>query len=188
MSICFSSFPSLETNRLSLRRLCIEDVEEIFTLRTSEIVNRYLDRPKATSAEDAKAFINKINSAIDANHSLFWAICFKEQSKLIGTICLWNFSEEQDKAEIGYELLPQFHGKGIMQEALSSIIDFGFQTLQLINIEAWTRNQNGASKKILERNHFTRNHDLEKKIDSAIEGPDLIIYSLSKDSYLNSGT
>lgn len=188
MSICFSPFPSLETNRLSLRRLCIEDAEEIFILRTNEIVNQYLDRPRATSTEDAKAFINKINLAIDANHSLFWAICFKGQSKLIGTICMWNFSEEKDKAEIGYELLPQFHGKGIMQEVLLRIIDFGFQTLQLINMEAWTTNQNVASKKILERNHFTRNHDLEKKIDRAIEGPDLIVYSLSKESFLNSGT
>jgi ribosomal-protein-alanine N-acetyltransferase len=93
---------------------------------------------------------------------------------------LWNFSTQGGKAEIGYELLPQFHGKGIMQEAFSKVIEFGLENLQLNSIEAWTVQQNINSIRLLERNHFKRDFELEKTIDRAVEGIDLVIYSYSK--------
>lgn len=182
MKFSYSSFPQLLTERLVLRQLSLKDEEQIFALRSDETVNRYLDRPKANSIDDARAFINKINLGVHA--SFFWAICFREESQLVGTICLWNFSEEENKAEIGYELLPHFHGQGIMQEAFRKIMEFGFQDLELSSIDAWTTIQNTSSIKILERNLFKRDVTLENKIDRAIEGPDLIIYSLSKEAFI----
>src|SRR3982751_1592761 len=114
----FTPFPVLTTTRLLLRRLSIDDAPEIFALRSDPIVNKYLERIKARSIEDAVDFIKKINFGIDADQSIYWAISFKGELGLIGTICLWNFSDEENKAEIGYELLPSYHGKGIMHEAL----------------------------------------------------------------------
>lgn len=180
----FSPFPELTTNRLSLRQLSLSDEEEIYLLRSNDVVNKYLDRPKAKSIEDALAFIRRINFSVDNKQSMFWAVCFREDTKLIGTICLWNFSDENTKAEIGYELLPQYHGKGIMQEAFSKVVEFGFTTLHLNTIEAWTLHQNEGSIRILERNHFKRDTELENKIDRNNEGPDLTIYALSKSNYL----
>lgn len=185
MPFNFSSFPQLNTERLVLRKLAMTDADEIFLLRTDPIVNKHLGRQKAGSIDDAKAFIEKINTAIQNNQSLFWGICFGEENQLRGTICLWNFSEEENKAEVGYELLPSFHGKGIMQEAISKIIEFGFQTLQLNSIQAWTVSQNRNSIRVLERNHFKRDFNQESKIDRAMESPDTIIYSLLKTDYLN---
>jgi len=179
-AISFLPFPQIITERLSLRQLRLNDAKEIFALRTNEIVNKYLNRSKPTSLEDAKDFIKKINLGINADEWIYWAICLKKHKKLSGTICLWNFSDEENKAEIGYELLPQFHGKGIMQEAFSKVVEFGFVTLQLDMIEACTMLQNENSIKILERNHFKRDTGLESKIDRTIEGPDTIIYSLPK--------
>lgn len=186
MPFSFSPFPALATGQLLLRRLTLADANEIFLLRSDPIVNKHLGRPKAVSINDATAFIEKINTAIQKNQSLFWAISFIGENKLAGTICLWNFSEEENKAEIGYELLPSFHGKGIMQEAFSKVIEFGLETLQLNTIEAWTVLPNKSSIKILERNGFKRDIQQESKIDRTVEGPDMIIYSLSKNDYLNS--
>lgn len=183
MHLNFSPFPQLTTGRLLLRQLSLKDAKEIFALRSDEVVNKYLNRAAATSVDEAKAFINKINFGIRANRSMYWAICFRDQPELVGTICLWNFSEEENKAEIGYELLPQFHGRGIMQEAFSKVVEYGFQILELSRIEAWTTVENDGSKKILERNHFKRNAELEEKIDRAVEGPECIIYSLSKETF-----
>lgn len=180
-TLSFSPFPQIVTERLLLRQLSLNDAEEIFALRTNEIVNKHLDRSKPASLDEVKDFIKKINLGIQANESIYWAICLKEQTKLVGTICLWNFSDQENKAEIGYELLPQFHGKGMMQEAFLKVTEFAFHTLRLDTIEAWTTTSNESSKKILERNGFKRNLGLENKIDRAVEGPDLIIYSLSKD-------
>ena len=61
MAVVFPPFPQLETDRLILRQLSSRDEEEIFSLRSSDIVNKYLNRPKAKSIEDAKNFIEKIN-------------------------------------------------------------------------------------------------------------------------------
>ena len=73
---------------------------------------------------------------------------------MIGSICLWNFSEDQKTAEIGYDLSPDYQGKGIMHESLCRIIEFGFQNLNLEFIEAFTHYKNEPSKKLLENNGF----------------------------------
>jgi ribosomal-protein-alanine N-acetyltransferase len=182
-----SSFPRLSTERLQLRKLEISDAEQIFSLRSNEIVNRYLGRTPANSVKDAEAFIKRINSAEPGNQTFYWAICFHNEPDLVGTICLWNFSEKENKSEIGYELLPQFQGQGIMQEAFLAVLKFAFEVLQLNTIEAWTVAQNENSVKILKRNGFKRNIELENKIDLAIKTPDDVIFCLTKKEYLDQG-
>lgn len=179
----FNPFPELFTERLHLRKLKTEDAPEIFSLRSDAIVNQYLERPKATHIDEAKAFIDKINGLIKKDQSVFWAVCPRDKNNLLGTICLWNFSVEKNTAEIGYELLPEFHGRGIMQEAILKTLDFGFNTLQLQTIEAWTMANNLNSIKILERNGFKRDSERESAIDKSIEGEDRVIYSLSKKEF-----
>jgi [ribosomal protein S5]-alanine N-acetyltransferase len=185
MTAGFTPFPELLTERLLLRQLAITDASEIFSLRSSETVNKYLDRPRASSLEDARTFIERIVFGTANDHWIYWAICFRDQPELLGTICLWNFSDEERKAEIGYELMEQFQSRGIMQEAFSAVVQFAFEVLQLNTIEAWTVQQNDKSIKILERNHFERNTKLEDKIDRAKEGPDCIIFSLAKKDFLS---
>ena len=114
----FTPFPRLTTQRLLLRKLTIKDAKEIMILRSDEQVNKFLDRPKSGNITDAEKFIEKINNGIDNNQSIYWVITLTNSDALIGTICLWNISSESDNAEIGYELHPDFQGKGLMQEAI----------------------------------------------------------------------
>jgi ribosomal-protein-alanine N-acetyltransferase len=163
LSLAFHPFPELRTERLRLRQLTLSDAGEIFLLRSNERVNKYLDRPSAQSIDDAIAFINKIDQGIANNESLYWVITMKDESKLIGTISLWNISREDSKAEIGYELMPEYHGKGFMQEAFARTIKYIGEVLKVETIEAWTHSKNLASSKILERNGFKRDHAAEAK-------------------------
>ncbi|WP_074410099.1 MULTISPECIES: GNAT family N-acetyltransferase [Aquimarina] len=169
-------FPELQTERLFLRQLKESDDQVILFLRSNEIVNTFVKRPKTNTIEEAINFINKINKGIDEQNWLFWGITVKDKPKLIGTICLWNFSENKKTAEVGYDLHPNFYRQGIMNEALVSILDYGFKTLELDTIEAFTHKNNEASKKLLIRNNF--NH-IEDRIDS--DNPDNIIFSISSD-------
>ncbi len=131
-----------------LRRPEPGDDNEIFLLRTDEGVNKFLDRPKANSMDDARKFIHKILTGISKNECVMWVITLKKSQKLLGTICYWNISKEEDKAEIGYELLPHCQGKGIMQEAMAKVIDYGFNTMKLKTIEAYTHKENDPSSKL----------------------------------------
>ncbi|MEI9807770.1 MAG: GNAT family N-acetyltransferase [Bacteroidota bacterium] len=133
-------------------------------LRTDDAVNRYLDRLKARSIEEARKFIRKINSSISNNELIIWGISLKNDPKLIGTICYWNISRENNTAETGYELLPAYQGKGIMQEALAKVIRYGFDTMKLHTIEAFANADNKQSADLLTKLRFTRDTLLENKL------------------------
>ena len=160
----FKPFPVLKTERLTLRQLANTDDNEIFALRSNENVNKYLDRKRSKSIDDAKTFIQTINKNIQKNDSIYWAITLNDTDKLIGTICLFDFSDDNLKAEIGFELLPEFQGKGIMQEATSKVIDFGIQRIGLNLIEAYTHSENQSSTRLLEKFNFKKNSSSEEKV------------------------
>ena len=77
----------------------MDDVQEIYLLRSDEKHNEFIDRPRATSLDDAKAFINKIEKALSEGTSHFWVVSFKDGTELIGTLMLWNFDEERNTAD-----------------------------------------------------------------------------------------
>lgn len=150
----FTPFPVLKTEKLTLRQLINTDADEIFSLRSDENVNKYLGRKPSKSIDDAKTFIEAINENIKKNDSFYWAITLSSTDKLIGTICLFDFSNDKLTAEIGYELLPDFQGKGIMQEALSTVIEFGIKNIGLTSILAYTHTENNTSTRLLEKLNF----------------------------------
>lgn len=166
------------TPRLLLRKLKVEDWEMISFLRTDIDVNKYVDRPSAETREKALAFILKINGGIDDGNTYYWAIAAHKNNEMIGSICLWNIAADQKTAEVGYDLSPNFQGKGIMNEALSSILDFGFHRLNLENIEAYTHRDNENSKRLLERNGFRL--ELGKK---DVDNENNIVYLLKKEGH-----
>jgi ribosomal-protein-alanine N-acetyltransferase len=154
----------LKTERLILRQLVSSDDNEILALRSDDNVNKYLGRKPGKSIDDAKTFIQTINKNIQRNESIYWAITFNGTDKLIGTICLFDFSDDNLKAEIGYELLPGFQGKGIMQEAISKVINFGIQHIGLNSIEAYTHFENRSSTRLLEKFNFKKHGAVDNNL------------------------
>jgi ribosomal-protein-alanine N-acetyltransferase len=108
--------------------------------------------------EDALEFIERIKN----NSFSYWAIALKGNEKLVGTICLFDVSEEQKKCEIGYELLTEYQGKGIMREAAKKIIEYSFQTLGLKTIDAYTHKDNQSSTNLLKELKFKSTDGVDK--------------------------
>lgn len=135
---------------MTLRQLSNADVQEIYLLRSDTLINKYLDRPPCKTLEDALEFIEKIK-----NNSLsYWAISQNGNEKLVGTICLFDVSEKLKKCEIGYELLTEYQGKGIMREAAKKIIEYSIQTLGIKTIDAYTHKNNQSSTNLLKELKF----------------------------------
>ena len=160
----------LDTTRLLLRQLKETDVSAIYSLRSNEQVNRFLDRPTAKDSIDAKTFIQKTLE----NKSYYWGITLKENDQMIGAICLWNEAADMKSAELGYELHPDYQGKGYMDEAMKEVIGFAFRS-GFTSLEAHTHKYNHASTRLLLKHGFVR--DEERK---DLESPYLIIFSLAK--------
>ena len=171
----FISFPILTTQRLVLRQLQKSDDFTLFALRTDETVNRYIVRRRHTDISETRKFIKMINNGIHKRTWLYWAICLQELPELIGTICLWNFSDDYKTAELGYELHPDYQGMGYMDEAVKRVIRYSFETLGISKLEAFTHRENSRSTKILEKNNF-----LFEPGRRDAENPDNIIFIREK--------
>lgn len=117
----FISFPILATERLTLRQLLPDDQNDILALRSDTEINQYLDRQPSKTIEDAINFINKVNDNIKLNNSIYWVITLTTTKTFVGTICLFDFSDEKNSCEIGYELMTKFQGQGIMWKKQFSI-------------------------------------------------------------------
>jgi len=167
----FTPFPILKTYRLVWRQPATTDDVPIFALRSNENVNKYLDRNPSRSIADAQSFIAAVNQNIEKNNAVYWAITLNDQ--LIGTICLFGFSDADNTAEIGYELLPDYQGKGFMREALRAVIQYGFEHTGLHAITAYTHCENQSSTKLLEQFNFKRALQL-------VEDGHIVGYKLSK--------
>jgi len=161
-------------------RLENSDWKMISFLRSDKNVNEFVKRPSAETKEKAQAFIEKINTGIDNRNFYYWKITERNKNKMIGSICLWNFSKDYKTAEIGYDLSPNYQRKGIMNESLKNVTEFGFQRLNLDLIEAYTHRQNKRSKKLLEKNGFNL---VQGKKDK--DNADNIIYELKKPAANN---
>ncbi|MCQ9638894.1 GNAT family N-acetyltransferase [Chryseobacterium sp. WG14] len=165
----------LETERFILKEINENHVEDILRIRSNELINQYVRRNSPKTNYDALEFILSIRKRTQNKEIIFWGISYKNQKNLIGTICLWKFSEDRKTAEVGYELLPDYHKKGIMSEALKSVLNFGFNDLNLQEILAFTSNQNENSKGLLLKHNFVLE---ENKTDE--KNPENVIFSLKK--------
>ena len=150
----FTPFPVLETDRLILRALNLDDAKAIFGLRTNKEVNEFIDRKRPNNLSEARAFIDLISNRASSNTGVFWVIQSKSNNQLVGTIGLRNFEDEENYAEIGYEVDPIYQQKGFMTEAFKEVLNFGFKTLELKTVEAFTHHNNTASIALLEKQKF----------------------------------
>ena len=110
----FNPFPNLISNRLFLRNIEESDVETILYLRSDKTINKFIERPEhrqTKTTSDALKFINQLHENSKNNISISWGITLQNNPQLIGTICLWNFSEDHKTAEVGYDLIPKIKEK-----------------------------------------------------------------------------
>ncbi|MDB9961314.1 GNAT family N-acetyltransferase [Oceanihabitans sp.] len=165
----------MQTQRLALHVINADDVDIIYDLRSNAEVQKYIQRDPFTKTEHAEAQIKKVLDLQNNQEAVTWIIKLKSDSKKVGSICFWNFSSDRKSAELGYDLLPSFHNKGIMSEVIKVILDFGFKTLHLSKVEAYTSKYNKSSIALLEKHKFEFQAD---KFDKGY--PDNVIYSLSR--------
>lgn len=152
----FSSFPELSTERLRLRKITVDDAEPIFKLRTDPQVTLYSDRFPPDSMDEIYSFLKIIENGISSNESIAWAIQKKEDPAFIGTINFHRIYREHHRAEMGYQLLPEYWRKGIMSEAMRAVIDHGFRKMNLHSIEAQVNPNNKASIQLLLKHGFVQ--------------------------------
>jgi ribosomal-protein-alanine N-acetyltransferase len=156
LTINLHPFPVLNTARLQLREIISTDIDQLLELRSNEDVMKYIDIPKLKNLEEASGLMQRIADSISNNIGLHWAITEKGADEMIGVILYKKVEAANHRAEVGYMLHPDHWRKGFLQEALTAVLDYGFNTLDLHSIEALVNPGNNASIRLLEKNNFVR--------------------------------
>lgn len=151
----FLSFPVLHTERLDLIEIRQEHLEDLFQLFGNYRVTQYYNIVPMTKKEEAQKLIDQFRSRFMSREAIRWGIALKGQRAIIGTLGFNNFTP-QHRANIGYDLQPQYWNQGIISEALKTILLFGFRTLGVNRIEAEVMPGNHASEKVLEKLGFVK--------------------------------
>ncbi len=171
----FSKFPVLRTERLVLRQLIQTDADEIFKYQSKKSNFPYVDMPVYKFIVEAEKFIDKMNAGVKSNKWIKWAIEFG--GKPVGTISLWNLNLDTDAAELGYGLFSN-RGIGLMSEAINAVKKYGFESMKLACIEAYTNKENTKSVKLLNRVGFTYTRDFLEEHTSSGKPMQMVIYKL----------
>jgi [ribosomal protein S5]-alanine N-acetyltransferase len=146
-----------KSERLIIRRFTAEDWKDLYEYLSDEEVVRY--EPYGVFTEEAC----KEAAANRSKQDFFWAVCLKENGKLIGNI---YFNQQMQKEintwEIGYVFNSKYQGQGYATEACEVFLRHGFEELKAHRIAAMCNPENSASWRLLERLKMRREGHLRE--------------------------
>lgn len=140
-----------ETDRLSLRKLEITDVSDLYRYASKEDTSRYLLWSPHPNEHATRYVIENILRDYRAGKYTELAIVLRESGRMIGTCGFTTFDTQNMTAEIGYVISPDYWGMGLACEAVSAIVNFAFCELGVKRIEAKYMVENHSSRRVMEK-------------------------------------
>lgn len=170
-------FPNLETERLILREITQQDAASIFKVFSNEEVTKYYGMKTFDQLEQAEKVIEAFAKSWQVKNGIRWGIERKEVDGLIGTIGFNLWSRPHRRAEVGYEIHPDFWRTGYTSEALKKIVEYGFAEMGLTRIGAVVFIENEASNQLLLKQGFEKEGQLKKYLYQNDQAHDVTMYA-----------
>jgi ribosomal-protein-alanine N-acetyltransferase len=177
----FGDLPILETDRLVLRRLEADDLEDIFEYASDREVAKHTSWPAHTTIEDSREFINYVLELYKNGEVAPWGVVC--EGKVVGTCGFLYWNLHSSWAEIGYALASKYWGRGLMTEAVWEIISFGFQKMKLNRIQGRCEVENIASVRVMEKAGMKMEGVLREHEYSNGRYLDMIVYSILRSEW-----
>jgi [ribosomal protein S5]-alanine N-acetyltransferase len=147
----FYDLPTLETERVLLRKFTLDDADDMFEYSSVPDVSNFVPWETHKTIEDSYRFLNYILKQYQEGKLAPWAIELKENQKVIGTIDFVAWYPQHYRAEIGFILSKDYWGKGLIPEAANKVIKFGFDNMELNKIKAPCMVENKQSERVLQK-------------------------------------
>jgi ribosomal-protein-alanine N-acetyltransferase len=183
----FKRFPILETDRLILREITIADAEWYLEHFSRKEIVQGQGFPAPKGMKEAREELQLYFVDLFKNRNGFrWGIQMKGEERLIGSCGYYKWLKPDGRqAEIGYDLDPPYWGQGIMTEALTAIIDFGFQKMKLNRIELLVLPKNKRSSGLANKLGFKKEGVLrEHGFDEKMRPADDVIFSMLRRDWV----
>ena len=157
------------TERLTLRKITIDDIDNIFQLDSNPDVMKYVGVPPVKLKEESAKMIENIINQYKNNGTGRLAVIEKETSQFIGWSGIKLLTDEvngfKNVYELGYRFLPEFWGKGYATESALASLDLGFNQLNAEKIYAYADIDNQSSNHILTKLGFENKGTFLDKVD-----------------------
>ncbi len=165
----------ITTERTQLIHILPEHTNDIHEMYTDEYLCHFYGIIQFKKIEQTSKVILDWENNLKAKTGVQWGIQLKENNKVVGTVGFHNW-EPNVKAEIGFGLNKDYRKKGFVTEAINATIEYGFNELKLLSIEAHIDPSNTNSKKVLENTGFIQKAHLKKNFFSNGEYYDTLVY------------
>ncbi len=147
-------FSPLETRRLRLQPMTAEHTDFVFRHFSNPAVAQYLlDEPPVADYAQAQEIVQFYSDPAGKTYNR-WVILQKSDNQPVGTCGFHKWDQRYFRAEIGYDLDPNFWGRDYMTETLNAVIANGFEHMQLNRIEALVYVENHRSARLLQKLGF----------------------------------
>ncbi|MGE7780092.1 GNAT family N-acetyltransferase [Peribacillus sp. NPDC097264] len=183
-------FPELETDRLYLIEIGKQHAESLFDILSREEVTRYGGIETLLRLEESQRIIHSFRSSYINERGIQWGMVLKDTGRFIGTVGLNHLNKSNKRAEIGYEVHPDYRRKYYTWEAVREVLRFSFHELELHRIAAMAFPHNMPSTNLLKKVGFQEEGTLRNYLYFNKESQDVRIFSLLNSEYsaLNSGS
>ena len=181
--------PQLDTDRLVLRELELDDAGTIFPHFANEEVVRYEDAEPAASIEDAIEIIEWGGNLARSKTGALWGIFRKGDDAFLGQINYVarrdnNFAGATHRAELGFDLTPEYWGNGYASEAITRVAGFVFSRTGISRIEATVHVENSRCLRVLEGLGFQREGVMREYLVWRGEPWDMVLLAMLKRDWV----
>jgi [ribosomal protein S5]-alanine N-acetyltransferase len=187
LTAAFAAFPILETPRLTLRAVEPGDAEALFRIMSDPQVMRYFGRPPMLTPPEAIEQVQALAVAFREHSGIRWGITWRDTGQFIGSCGFWRIVKPHFRAEIGYELASECWGRGVMTEAVSAALNFGFTQMRLHSVEAQIHPDNVGSRRVLEKLGFVQEgYFRENYYEPQVQQfTDTAVFSMLRSTWIN---
>ena len=147
----FAELPVLHTERLTLRAMRSSDDSDVYEYSSDPRVTEYLLWDVHPDRFYTARYLDYVIRRYRTAEFMDWAVTVTETGKMIGTCGFTRIDTEHCTGEVGYVLNPAFWGMGFAAEAVSAVLRFGFERLDLHRIEAKFMRGNERSLRVMEK-------------------------------------
>ncbi|MNW60103.1 Ribosomal-protein-serine acetyltransferase [compost metagenome] len=182
----FNEFPVLKSDRLTLKRIEEDHIEELYSIYSNDKVFEYCGIIPKHNKATVKSMIGHFERDFQKKSRVKWGIFYNSKSDtLVGVIEAFDFNQRVDMITIGYFLAEEHWGKGIASEAVKLVVRFLFEHVKANRIQAEVMPKNEVSKRVLLKNGFKCEGTLRQAALWSGKGiVDLEIYGLLQKEYM----
>lgn len=149
-----NTFPELKTQRLLLRKFRNTDIEAVYRGLSDEEVIKYYG-VQYDSLLDTQEQMDWFELIEQQETGIWWAICDQQTQDFLGAVGFNNWNKKNRSIEMGYWLLPEHWGKGVVTEAGNEVCRYAFEYMSVHRIEAVVETENLNSRKVMSALNFT---------------------------------